>query len=43
VILVTPRLAKPVDASQTKLPTDGYRDPTDWEFFGLGRQQGAAK
>ena len=39
VTLVTPRLAKPVDASQLKLPTDAYREPTDWEFFGLGRQQ----
>jgi pilus assembly protein CpaC len=40
VILVTPHLAKPVDTAKVVLPTDGVRDPTDWEFFGLGRQQG---
>jgi pilus assembly protein CpaC len=41
VILVTPRLAKPVDPSQIRLPTDGYKPPSDWEFYGLGRQQAA--
>jgi pilus assembly protein CpaC len=43
VILVTPRLAKPVDPAKISLPTDGVTAPGDWEFFGLGRQQGAAK
>ena len=40
VILVTPKLAKPVDPANLKLPTDDYKAPTDWEFFGLGRQEG---
>ena len=40
VILVTPRLAKPIDPNSIKLPTDNYKEPTDWEFFGLGRVEG---
>lgn len=43
VILVTPRLARPIDPSNISLPTDHYKDPTDWEFFGLGRTHGAAR
>jgi pilus assembly protein CpaC len=37
VILVTPRLARPVDPKRLELPTDRYREPTDWDFFMLGR------
>jgi len=33
VIIITPRLAKPMDKSITKLPTDGVREPTDLEFY----------
>lgn len=36
VILVTPRLAKPVDPKKLSLPTDGYIPPTDAEFYLLG-------
>jgi pilus assembly protein CpaC len=37
VILVTPRLAKPVDRNRITLPTDGYVPPNDWEFYLLGK------
>lgn len=37
VILVTPRLAKPVDPKRLELPTDRYQEPNDWDFFMLGR------
>ena len=39
VIVVTPRLAKPVDAQQLRLPTDAYREPSDADFFWHGRLQ----
>lgn len=41
VILVTPRLAKPVDPKKVPLPTDAYREPSDAEFYWMGRQQAA--
>lgn len=41
VILVTPRLAKPIDPRKVPLPTDAYRDPSDAEFYLMGRQQAA--
>lgn len=41
VILVTPRLARPVDPAKLKLPTDGFREPSDSDFFLFGRQQAA--
>ncbi|MEZ9860622.1 type II and III secretion system protein family protein [Vibrio splendidus] len=37
VILVTPRLAKPVDRSEITLPTDAFVDPNDLEYYLLGR------
>lgn len=37
VIVVTPYLVKPVNASQIKLPTDGYRAPTDADRWLLGK------
>lgn len=37
VIIVTPYLVKPVSANQVRLPTDGYKAPTDAEGF-LGGQ-----
>ncbi|WP_117235277.1 type II and III secretion system protein family protein [Vibrio maerlii] len=37
VILVTPRLAKPIDRSKVTLPTDAYVSPSDLEFYLLGR------
>jgi len=36
VIVVTPYLVKPVDASQIKLPTDGYKAPSDADRWLLG-------
>jgi len=39
VIMVTPRLAKPIDPQRVKLPTDAYRDPTDADFFWRGQLQ----
>lgn len=41
VILVTPRLAKPIDPKKVPLPTDAYRPPSDAEFYWMGRQQAA--
>lgn len=37
VILVTPRLAKPIDRDQVTLPTDSYVEPNDFEYYLLGR------
>ncbi len=39
IILVTPRLAKPVDPTQVNLPTDGYRPADDIDFYLLGRDE----
>ncbi len=38
VIVVTPYLVKPVDANDIKLPTDGFRNPTETQRL-LGFQQ----
>jgi len=43
VILVTPRLARPIDPKRLELPTDRYQEPTDWDFFMLGRLTQEAK
>ncbi|SNS89400.1 pilus assembly protein CpaC [Sphingomonas laterariae] len=37
VIIVTPYLVKPVSANQVRLPTDGYKAPTDAETFLMGQ------
>ncbi len=37
VILVTPRLARPVDSSKVTLPTDAYVEPNDVEYYLLGK------
>jgi pilus assembly protein CpaC len=37
VIVITPYLVKPVNASEIRLPTDGYRAPTDAERVFLGQ------
>ncbi|MGF1702945.1 type II and III secretion system protein family protein, partial [Photobacterium makurazakiensis] len=37
VILVTPRLAKPIRKQDVTLPTDSFVEPNDWEFYLLGR------
>lgn len=40
VILVTPHLAKPVDARSVRLPTERFVAPNDWEFYLLGKTKG---
>jgi pilus assembly protein CpaC len=42
VILVTPKLAKPIKPSEIKLPTDAVTDPSNAEFFLGGRIEGKA-
>jgi pilus assembly protein CpaC len=41
VILVTPRLAKPIKPADVKLPTDAVTDPSNLEFFLGGRIEGS--
>jgi len=40
VVMVTARLAKPVDAASQTLPTDGFQAPSDREFYLLGLLEG---
>jgi len=40
VILVTPKLAKPIKPSDIKLPTDAVTDPSNAEFFLGGKIEG---
>jgi len=40
VIFVTPRLARPTQPELVKLPTDGFVEPNDVEFYLMGRLQG---
>jgi pilus assembly protein CpaC len=40
VITVTPRLAKPMAPDEVKLPTDDFREPSDAQFFLLGKLEG---
>lgn len=40
VIIVTPHLVEPVDGSKLSLPTDSIIEPTDIEFYVLGKMQG---
>lgn len=40
VIIVTPRLVKPVNASALAAPTDTFRAPTDLELFLFGQVEG---
>ncbi|MCG9631342.1 type II and III secretion system protein family protein [Vibrio sp. Isolate30] len=37
VILVTPRLAKPIDRNAVTLPTDAFVSPNDLQYYLLGR------
>lgn len=37
VIVVTPYLVKPVSANEIKLPTDGYRTPSDFDRIIMGQ------
>jgi pilus assembly protein CpaC len=40
VILVTPRLVKPIDPTTQALPTDQFIEPSDAEFYLLGQVEG---
>ncbi len=40
VIMVTPRLAKPMDPEDIRLPTDSFIEPNDMDFYLLGRMEG---
>ena len=43
VIMVTPHLARPVAPGSVTLPTDKFVEPTDAEFYLLGRTEGSRK
>jgi pilus assembly protein CpaC len=43
VILVTPHLAKPISPDNIRLPTDSFIEPSDTEFYLLGRMEGRDK
>lgn len=42
VIIVTAHLVKPLDTDRQTLPTDGFREPDDYEFYLLGLLEGQA-
>jgi len=42
MILITPRLAKPIDPNTITLPTDSFVEPSDADFYLLGRMEGNA-
>jgi pilus assembly protein CpaC len=43
VIVATPRLVKPLDPVVQSLPTDFYIEPSDMDFYLLGRMEGSKK
>jgi pilus assembly protein CpaC len=40
VILVTPRLARPISPEQIRLPTDDFIEPSARDFYLMGRTEG---
>ncbi|WP_027175849.1 type II and III secretion system protein family protein [Desulfovibrio aminophilus] len=40
IIIITPHLVKPLDVAKQSLPTDGFREPDDYEFYMLGLVEG---
>jgi pilus assembly protein CpaC len=40
LILVTPHLAKPLDRSDIRLPTEGFTEPSDWSWYLMGHTEG---
>jgi pilus assembly protein CpaC len=40
VILVTPRLARPIGPNQIRLPTDDFVEPSDMRFYLMGHLEG---
>lgn len=43
IIIVTPRLVKPMNLAKQTLPTDQYIEPNDFEFYLLGAMEGSPK
>ena len=43
LILVTPHLAKPLDKNEIRLPTDGFAEPSDFDWYLMGRTEGRSK
>lgn len=43
LILVTPHLAKPLAPEGIRLPTEGFAEPTDFDWFVLGRTEGKSE
>jgi pilus assembly protein CpaC len=43
VIIVTPRLVKPIEVAKVSLPTDFYLEPSATEFYLFGQIEGSAK
>jgi pilus assembly protein CpaC len=43
LILVTPHLAKPVAPEAIRLPTEGFAEPSDFDWFVMGRTEGKSK
>ncbi len=37
IIIVTPRLVKPIDPTKVRLPTDGVGEPDDLDFYLMGK------
>ena len=42
MIIVTPHLVKPLDMAKQTLPTDGFKEPSAYEFFVSGELEGKA-
>lgn len=43
LIMVTPHLAKPLNGDKVRLPTDSFVEPSDMEFYLMGRLEGRRK
>ncbi len=43
LILVTPHLAKPLDPKEIRLPTEGFTEPSDFDWYLMGRTEGRSK
>jgi pilus assembly protein CpaC len=43
VILVTPHIAKPIAPEDIRLPTDKFVEPSDVDFYLMGRMEGRSK
>jgi pilus assembly protein CpaC len=43
IIIVTPHLVKPLDMAKQTLPTDFYVEPTEAEFYLMGKMEGSGR